>query len=412
MTTTFGGSDAEGAWSWRDAYDAIEAALVLQLRRLGPQIGRLEDAPAEIVALLANLADLSLTHTRRSEEQVALRPVLHAAGARRPWRSLAAQVRPGDQVLEPSAGTGLLAILAEACGGEPDRSTSSPPRRAALLDGLFPAAVAHAATTPCTCATCCPRRAASTPSSPIRPSSTSRRTCTPPSTAWPTAAGCRRSCRRACSTTPAPCAPWPRAGRIVLRLAFPATRLRQARDLGRDRPAGDRPWPGRGRFAAGRRRPRPWPTPPSWRPPRRRRGRPPSRGSSATVHPRRLPGAPGPGAGDAVRPAGLPRRRPRRSPMRPAPGRARATTSASTRPTARPRRASRQAQPHPSPLVESGPMASVAPPAPTYRPVLPPAIAERGPGLRRAAGDGDLRRRGPRQHPAGRRGSSARRRTR
>ena len=56
MTTTFGGSDAEGAWLWRDGYDAIEAALVLQLRRLAPQIGRLEDAPAEICALLANLS--------------------------------------------------------------------------------------------------------------------------------------------------------------------------------------------------------------------------------------------------------------------------------------------------------------------------------------------------------------------
>ena len=118
MTTTFGGSDAEGAWLWRDAYDAIEAALVLQIRRLAPQIGRLEDAPAEIVALLANLAELSLTHTRRSEEQVALDqfstpPQLGALAV------LAAQVRPGDQVLEPSAGTGLLAILAEACGGAP-----------------------------------------------------------------------------------------------------------------------------------------------------------------------------------------------------------------------------------------------------------------------------------------------------
>ena len=115
MTTTFGGSDTEGAWIWRDAYDAVEAALVLQIRRLGPQIGRLEDAPAEIAALLANLADLGLTHTRRSEEQVALDqfstpPQLGALAV------LAAQVRVGDQVLEPSAGTGMLAVLAEACG--------------------------------------------------------------------------------------------------------------------------------------------------------------------------------------------------------------------------------------------------------------------------------------------------------
>ena len=138
MTTAFGASDAEGAWLWRDAYDAIEAALVLQLRRLAPQIGRLEDAPAEIAALLANLTGLSLTHTRRSEEQVALDqfstpPELGCLAV------LAAQVRAGDRVLEPSAGTGLLAILAEACGAELTLNERAA-GRAALLDGLFPLA--------------------------------------------------------------------------------------------------------------------------------------------------------------------------------------------------------------------------------------------------------------------------------
>ncbi len=138
MTTTFGGSDAEGAWLWRDAYDAIEAALVLQLRRLAPQVSRLEDAPADIVALLAALADLSLTHSRRSEEQVALDqfstpPQLGALAV------LAAQVRPGDLVLEPSAGTGLLAVLAEACGGEVTLNEIAE-GRTGLLEGLFPLA--------------------------------------------------------------------------------------------------------------------------------------------------------------------------------------------------------------------------------------------------------------------------------
>jgi len=138
MTTSFGASDAEGAWLWRDAYDAIEAAMVLQLRRLAPQLGRVEDAPAEIVALLANLAELGLTHTRRSEEQVALDqfstpPQLGALAV------LAAQVRPGDRVLEPSAGTGLLAVLAEACGGDVTLNEIAGDR-AELLDGLFPAA--------------------------------------------------------------------------------------------------------------------------------------------------------------------------------------------------------------------------------------------------------------------------------
>ena len=138
MTMAFGATDAEGAWSWRDAYDASEAALVLQLRRLAPQIARMEDAPAEVAALLANLTSLTLTHSRRSEEQVALDqfstpPELAVAAV------LAAQVRPGDRVLEPSAGTGLIAVLAEACGAEVHLNEVAP-TRAALLDGLFAAA--------------------------------------------------------------------------------------------------------------------------------------------------------------------------------------------------------------------------------------------------------------------------------
>lgn len=137
MTLCFGGSDAEGAWKWRDAYDAIEVALVLQMRRLAPQIGRVEDAPAEIAAMLTSLTALTLTHTRRSEEQVEMDqfstpPALAALAV------AAAQVRPGDLVLEPSAGTGLLAVCAEACGAAVELNEFSE-HRAALLDGLFQA---------------------------------------------------------------------------------------------------------------------------------------------------------------------------------------------------------------------------------------------------------------------------------
>ena len=139
MTMTFGATDAEGAWSWKDAYDAVECAVVLQIRRLAPQVGRLEDAPAEIAALLAGLAALTPTHTRRSEEQIAFDqfstpPELGVVAV------AAAQVRPGDNVLEPSAGTGLLAVIAEACGGAVALNERSP-HRAALLDELFAAAL-------------------------------------------------------------------------------------------------------------------------------------------------------------------------------------------------------------------------------------------------------------------------------
>ena len=135
LTTAFGATDAEAGWDWRDAYDAIEAATVLQIRRLAAQVGRLEDAPEDVVGLLADLADLGLTQTRRSEEQLALdqfsTPAPLAALA-----VLAAQVRPGDKLLEPSAGVGLIAAVAAACGGDLVLNELSD-RRAGLLDGLF-----------------------------------------------------------------------------------------------------------------------------------------------------------------------------------------------------------------------------------------------------------------------------------
>ena len=137
MTTAFGASDAEGAWAWRDAYDAIEAATVLQIRRLAAQVGRLEDAPAEIAALLAAVSALGLTQTRRSEAQVALDqfstpPHLAALAV------LAARVRPGDRVLEPSAGTGLLAAVVEACGGRLSLNEIAPgtPTGPAMTDAI------------------------------------------------------------------------------------------------------------------------------------------------------------------------------------------------------------------------------------------------------------------------------------
>lgn len=138
MTACFGASDAQGAWTWRDAYDATEAAMVLQMRRIAPQLGRIEDATLQIVEMLDALGALCPTHTRRDQEQLDLDQFSTPA----PLAALtiaAAQIRPGDQVLEPSAGTGLLAIVAEACGAAVQLNELSP-NRAGILRGLFPAA--------------------------------------------------------------------------------------------------------------------------------------------------------------------------------------------------------------------------------------------------------------------------------
>lgn len=117
MQAAFDGSDAEGAWDWKSAYDACEAAEILFLRKYGSTIFRKSADPQARLAKVERLADLMPTHTRRSEPALALQqfstpPGLAYVAAR------AARISAGERVLEPSAGTGLLAIQAELCGAK------------------------------------------------------------------------------------------------------------------------------------------------------------------------------------------------------------------------------------------------------------------------------------------------------
>ena len=136
MESAFGASDAAGAWDWKTAYDACEAATVLFLRKYGNALFRKAASPVAALPMLAKIAGLLPTHTRRSEESQALQqfstpiPLGVAACA-------AAAITPADRVLEPSAGTGLLAILAELAGGSLVLNELAE-ARAALLDHLFP----------------------------------------------------------------------------------------------------------------------------------------------------------------------------------------------------------------------------------------------------------------------------------
>jgi hypothetical protein len=112
LTKFFGGSDAEGFWSWKDAYEATEVAQVLFLRKFGAAIAARANAPQTTLAMLTKVAGLIPTHTRRSEESQQLQQFstpmpLGFIAAR------AAGIMADDTVLEPSAGTGLMAIFAE-----------------------------------------------------------------------------------------------------------------------------------------------------------------------------------------------------------------------------------------------------------------------------------------------------------
>jgi predicted RNA methylase len=139
MTTAFDGSDAEGAWTWKSAYDACEAAQVLFLRKFGPAMRKCAASPAASLAMLAKLAALTPSHTRRSEESQALQQFSTPIGLGFVARTAAA-ITQDDLVLEPSAGTGLLAIHAELAGGGLVLNELAE-TRADLLAGLFPGVV-------------------------------------------------------------------------------------------------------------------------------------------------------------------------------------------------------------------------------------------------------------------------------
>src|SRR5487761_1937158 len=72
MEASFGGSDGAGLWDWKAAYEAVEAATILFLRKFGPGMRQRARTPAAMLALLTRLGGLLPTHTRRSEESQAL----------------------------------------------------------------------------------------------------------------------------------------------------------------------------------------------------------------------------------------------------------------------------------------------------------------------------------------------------
>ncbi|WP_024927371.1 strawberry notch-like NTP hydrolase domain-containing protein [Mesorhizobium sp. NBIMC_P2-C4] len=136
ITTSFGGSDAQGFWVWKDAYEALEVAQVLFLRRFGQAILSRSTTPQATLAMITRIADLFPTHTRRSDESQAMQQLstpLPLAFV----TSHAAAIASCDLVLEPSAGTGLLAVHAEMARASIALNEIAA-TRADLLGLLFP----------------------------------------------------------------------------------------------------------------------------------------------------------------------------------------------------------------------------------------------------------------------------------
>jgi len=133
MIGGFGGSDADGLWTQRDSFEILEHALAHHLQ-FGPYpLRSLED-----VSAACDLLDRLPTQTVRSEDQIEWQqfstPVDLAAVA-----VLLANIQPDDVILEPSAGNGLLVAHCRDFAAL-QLNEYAPARRARLAD-VFPDAV-------------------------------------------------------------------------------------------------------------------------------------------------------------------------------------------------------------------------------------------------------------------------------
>lgn len=136
MTEHFGGSDALGRWSVRDAHAATELAQVQYLRAADQILlsASIDEAEQFFSSLDARLP----TQTNRSDEQIEWQQF--ATPPRLAWLAVrACALATGELVLEPSAGTGMLAVWAAKAGSRLALNEISPLRRD-CLNALFPAA--------------------------------------------------------------------------------------------------------------------------------------------------------------------------------------------------------------------------------------------------------------------------------
>ncbi|WP_138506079.1 strawberry notch family protein [Nostoc sp. PA-18-2419] len=134
MNRYFHGTAASGTWQWKDAYEAVEVAQMLYLRQKGYKL--LLESPLTVLLELEKLVALCPTQTRRSEESVQLQqfstplPLAYLV-------ALAGQINSSDLILEPSAGTGLLAQMAKLHSASLMLNELAPDR-SKILRRLFP----------------------------------------------------------------------------------------------------------------------------------------------------------------------------------------------------------------------------------------------------------------------------------
>jgi hypothetical protein len=122
MEAAFGASDAEGAWVWKDAYEALEAAQVLFLRKFGGAMRARAGSAAAMVEMLTRLA-ARLT----SQSNPLGRPINRSAGLIAPSRVVINAVGRGRRdATEHALNVGRHCAVAAEQGGRAPISRPAP----------------------------------------------------------------------------------------------------------------------------------------------------------------------------------------------------------------------------------------------------------------------------------------------
>ena len=129
MIDCLGGSDAEGKWQWKGAYEAVEKAVIQYIQQ----------NTFNCLGDVLRLEQLYPTHLRRTEDSVELQQFSTTPSIAYIMAQVAG-LTTDDIVLEPSAGNGSLAVWAEKLGAKLLLNEICP-KRSSNLKQLFPDAL-------------------------------------------------------------------------------------------------------------------------------------------------------------------------------------------------------------------------------------------------------------------------------
>ena len=136
LGATFGGTDADARWSTSDGHAALELAQAIWLRDHSGLTA--SSSAADAIAVFDGLEARLVPQHNRSQAQMALQQF--STPARLAWLAArACALQSDDLLLEPSAGTGMLAVWAHLAGPRLVLNELDPSRRDCLAS-LFPGA--------------------------------------------------------------------------------------------------------------------------------------------------------------------------------------------------------------------------------------------------------------------------------